>query len=412
MQERDIERIQMSKPESVPAGEAFGSLEEVIDLTHEVLEAKGWDARECSACGSSYYRKTRSEVKTCNSYKCGEGYKFLEIARRRKNIQEDEVLDNLKNIFLESGFTLAEPVNVKDGSGSTVFIGNAGQVFDGQIFKELPVEGVNPALIFQPAIRLQGQGLVGQLDGMTTSFINVATEQLNVSPEAHIKTFDRWLDFLSGLGIYAGHLTLKPKLEVACWGRIEGVTTHTLKLNYLGLELGVSNYAQIPQTTREPISQSDITFGLERAMWAVNKNSRFYEVVGPLENALRNEDEYMDAYRTTTLMAASGVRPSVDEQGSKMRVLMQKYPISEHDFNPDLVSFYYNWWAKYANFSVSREHATAVLRDELMRMDNVQKTQMLQNGGKLGVRIDTGTRDLRQFLNSDQIDILRRRRDK
>ncbi|MFZ5932620.1 MAG: hypothetical protein ACOYT7_00830 [Patescibacteria group bacterium] len=323
----------------------------------------------------------------------------------------EDVLNNLGRVFPDQSFSHQEAINVKGGGASSIFIGNGGQVFDTQIFKEEAVDTA-PLLIIQPAIRLQGRVLVGELDGFTTSFVNIATEQLEATVNQHTVIVDRWMDFLSKNGLYLADFTLKPKLEQASWGNVSGVKIYTLKFNYKGLELGVANFAQIPQKTRPTLTQSDITFGLERIIWAINKNSRYYEIIGPVLNALRGEDIVMDAYRTSTLITASGVHPGVDEQGSKLRGLIQRYSTLEQDFNPDIVRYYYNWWSKFARFPLEINETVHLLRSESERMRNIQITQILQENGVSGLPPASKTHPTEKLisgLSSDEIDILRRK---
>lgn len=390
--------------------EICNPLQRVIEITHERLVVNGWKLCTCSSCQQPYYCKAKAPIEFCGSFKCAKGYVFLEKPRRRSNVGLDDICSSLKSVFTEHGFHHHEPVDISNCIGSTIYIGNAGQIFDRQIFREEPVS-CTPALVLQPSIRLQRHGRIGKPDGFTTSFVNISSEQLDVDPFRHIQTVDLWMDFLSKIGLYMGDFTLKPEIEEASWGSRSGIKTHTLRFNYGGLEIGVCNYTIIPQNTRLAITQSDISFGLERVAWAINKNTRFYEIIGPLNNALRGEDERMDAYRTTTLMASSGVRPGTNEQGSKLRSLARIYGSFEMDFNPELVRYYYNWWSKYIKPSLDLTSTEQILRWETYRTQKIMIREALRNNERLSARLGNEFPRVDKFtsnLSSGEIDILRR----
>jgi len=389
--------------------ESFHGLYEIMERSHERLTTNEWEFCTCPSCQQSFYQKAKTPVGSCNSIECAGRYEFLQQPRRRLNVSVEDITEAINSTFAESGFHTLQPVNIKNSNGSTIFIGNAGQIFDRQIFREESINP-NPSLIYQPAIRLQSQDKVGTTDGFATSFVNVATEQLEANEAQHVEILDKWMDFLSGIGLYLGDFTLKPKLEKTTWGAKDGIETYTLKFNYKGLEIGVSNYTTIPQKTRPEISQSDTAFGLERILWAINKNSRYYEVVGPLTNALRNEDVLMDAYRTTTLMAASGVHPGTDEQGSKLRNIAHKYGTLDHDFKPDIVKYYYKWWSGFTQLPLEANHTAQILRAEADRMCNTQVKRILHDRGLSRSHSDKKTLSTDLFasgLSSNQIDALR-----
>ncbi len=390
--------------------EQFKNLNDVIEAMHDQLLKNSWEFESCPSCEQGYYRKRQSQVNSCSSYDCLGEYEFLQVSgRRNQNIKLVDVKKKFNEVFSENGFRSYSPVSVKETIGNSVFIGNVGQIFDNHIFNDQPVIDSVPVTVLQPAIRLQKKDQIDNIDGFSTSFINVGSEQLLAGVEEHLSTIEKWMDFMSGVGLFMGDFALKPKLERASWGEIGQVEAYTLKFNYKGLELGVGNYTIIPRRDGSSISQSEGTFGLERIMWAINKNSRFYDVIGPFAYAIRKEDMLMDAYRTTTLMVGSGVYPGTDEHGSKLRNLVQKYGGLINEFNPDLVAFYHDWWSRFGSFPNDAISTVEVLRTEFNRQRNVHLQSILKDKGvQIGSRNITKSTDLFVAdLLSREYDILR-----
>lgn len=389
MIERIISQFAPTKS-SENASESFRSLHEVIETIDDRLISRDWTLDSCSSCQQVFYKKKRSQIDLCNSYNCAGGYEFLQApGKRRQSVSLPDVTKRFHDIFTEHGFVTQPPVSIIDRKGNSVFIGNVGQIFDDYIFGKKTDIDHTPAVALQPVIRLQGKDNVGLIDGFTTSFVNMGSEQLGTGPVKHSDVIDIWMNFLSEIGFFMGDFSLKPKLEQTSWGKIDGVQTYTLKFNYRGLEIGVGNYTIIKREAGSLVSQSDLSFGLERVLWALNRNSHFYEKIGPFTNAVRGEDIRMDAYRTTTLMVGSGVYPGIDEQGSKLRMLVERFGGLNIDFNPDLIRFYHNWWSQFTNLANNAGLVIDVLRSESNRQNNVHIQSLLREEGVSAVSKNT-----------------------
>ncbi len=379
-----IERLvsQNSIIETPRVVEDFQGLAQVVETSNDQLTKRGWILDQCTLCGDAYYRKVKGQTESCNSFVCSGGYDFLNsLGKRNQRSRVTDVVSKFTDIFTNNGFQIHSPLNITNAVGNSIFVGNVGQIFDDHIFNSAPVEEHTNKIILQPVIRFQGQDLVGKVEGFTTSFVNIGSEKLMSNVDEHSKTVDLWMEFMSKVGLFMGDLALKPKIGQATWGTIDGIQTYTLRFNYKGLELGVGNYTLIPQGDRPTLSQSDLTFGLERILWAVNKNQHFNEVMGPFSYAMRDEDIKMDSYRTTTLMAGSGVKPGTDEKGSKLRSLVQRFGGVNEEFNPDLVKFYFDWWSQFTNLPNDIGVTTEILRAEVGRQRNVQMRSVLIDSG-------------------------------
>lgn len=391
--------------------ETFKNLGEVISISHEMLTRNGWNFASCENCNNAYYAKEETTASNCSSNSCTGEYEFLNLSRKRKSMELLALSGGFSDFFSQNGYSEVKPIHIVNRVGNTLFTGNAGQFFDREIFRETAYDST-PVFIKQPVIRMQGEDIVGKVDGFTTSFVNVATEQLDASPEQHTHNLDLWMEFLSKSGLYMGDFTLKPKLERTNWGELNDIDTYTLKFNYKGLELGVANYAIIPQRSRPPIAQSDLTFGLERVLWAINKNSSYFDLIGPFTYSLRGEHVKMDSYRTTTLMAASDVRPSNQDRGSKFRLFANKISSLDDEFNPDLVKYYYDWWKQFTDFPNSLATTTTILRREINRNRNLRIQRTMGKNSitpnlNTSVDIDTDEFVRKSFRNSRDLDKIR-----
>lgn len=213
------------------------SAQEHSNILVRTLKERKWQTRECQSCGETYLTKAGNT--TCGSYKCENGYNFLTLGERRQFSDLETSNRTITDYFQKLGYTPTNPIDVVRKSERTLFASAAGQIFDDAIYK-----GRNPyykkVILSQPVIRLQGEDLIGKVDGYSTSFVNVGTEQWNPNPKEHADAVDSWLSLLSELGIFAGNLSLKVKDDLNLWGD-HAVQTRSLRFNYGGLELGIAN---------------------------------------------------------------------------------------------------------------------------------------------------------------------------
>lgn len=358
------------------------------------LKNKNWINHNCPHCSNEYYAKEHSSTTGCGSYKCT-GYEFLNRPLRRSFFDAHEVGEKLKRNFNSLAYRAVEPIPVVNKVGSTLFTGTSAQYYDTAIFQEEQID-MFPIVIAQPVIRLQGRDLVGKIDGFTTAFVNISTEQPNVAMAKHLKHFDYWLEQLSSLGLFMGDVSLKIATDKPEWGKYQPDAV-TVKINYLGLELGVANYfTNIPQQTRKPLTLSDMSFGLERITWALNKTPSYYDIVGPINYSAKGRYKLMDNYRTMALMAASGVTPSNKDRGSKFRMLAKSSATPTESISLDLVDYYYDWWRQFANFPLQKSDAVDIIVHEVNRNINIEIRKRI--GGSenipLGITPDAYTRHL------------------
>ena len=377
------------------------------------LVNKNWITHTCPHCSNEYFAKEHSSTAGCGSYKCN-GYEFLNRPLRRAFFDIYEIGEKLKTNFNSLAYREVAPIPVVNKIGSTLFTGTSAQYYDTAIFEEEQIDA-SPIVIAQPVIRLQGKDLVGKIDGFTTAFINIATEQPNVAMTKHLQHFDHWLEQLSLLGLFMGDVSLKISTDNPEWGKYQPDAV-TVKINYLGLELGVANYfTNIPQQTREALTLSDLSFGLERIAWALNKTPSYYDIIGPINYSAKGRHKLMDDYRTMTLMAASGVTPSNKDRGSKFRMLTKSSATPTESINLYLVDYYYNWWRQFANLPLQKSDAVDIIVREVNRNINIETRKRIGGSERIPleitpdayarhlIRMGKNVNDIREIFKGDNI---------
>lgn len=330
----------------------------------------GWEERNCSHCDSKYFTKPRNETTTCGRADCSH-LDFLDRPKRKRFLTTSDFSNQFDTFFSAQGYVKTEPVDIVNSTGSTLFAGTAGQIFDRVIFNEEPID-TKPRFVAQPVIRLQGRPFVGEKPGFSTSFVNIAIEQLNPTITDHLKHMDDWLNFTSKMGLFMGEMTVRVVKDNPEWGD-HNLDAITVKTYYGGLEIGVMNwFVGIPQNSRESLRMSDISFGLERMVWVANKSHSYYDAIGPLEYSIKDDQKLMDAYRTAVLMTLAGVEPDIRDRSSKLRALIKDISTPTKEVDRDLIVFYTNWWKKFASFDVPVEAVTQVIIKERNRNVNVE----------------------------------------
>lgn len=329
----------------------------------------GWEERNCSHCDSKFLVKPRNEVTTCGRADCS-NLDFLDRPKRKRFLSTTDFISQFEKFFSGLNYEKTEPVSIVNKTGSTLFAGTAGQIFDRVIFKEEKID-VKPKFVAQPVIRLQGRPFVGEKPGFSTSFVNVALEQLNSTIEEHVKHLDDWLNFTSQTGLFMGEMTVRIVEDSPDWGN-HNLDALTVKIYYGGLEIGVANwFVGIPQNSREPLRMSDISFGLERMVWVANKSKSYYDAIGPLNYSIKDDQRLMDSYRTAVLMSLAGVEPDIKDRSSKLRALIKEISDPGKEIDRDLIIFYANWWKKFASFEVPVEGVLQVIIRERNRNINL-----------------------------------------
>jgi hypothetical protein len=338
---------------------------EALDAIKEHL-AERWQQACCHSCEGAFYKKPSNQSEICGTLDCTGSYEFIEAKPARKAYMDAFAVHEAFDAFFDDvGYVRQAPVPLAGHAQHTIFTGTAGQVFDEAIFKERPFD-TQPRFVVQPVVRMQKK----TQDGFMKSFVNVSLEQLGATSKDHLSNFENYLDFISRVGIYGGDLTLKVYEDECNWGNgdfnsaVIGVYNH-------GLEIGVLNYfTGIPQSSRSPLTMSDVSFGLERITWALNRNPRFIDVAGPTMDIVRQTPhDVLDAHRTLTLMLQSGIQPERNTpEGSKLKSLFLSSIPPLEPIRHDLIQYYDQWWRKFNARTVSLQEVISVWERQVARM--------------------------------------------
>ena len=348
----------------------------IVAVRDDFFARRSWQRKQCPLCLEEYY--TKRDLPHCGSYRCAGGYPLLNIPAPKVYLELGACAENFREFFTTRGYRLHPPVAIVRSDERTLFASTAGQVFDDLIYGQSPQRDPQQCAVMQPVIRLQGIGLVASLDGISTSFVHTATECWNATTEKHFNSLDQWLDFFSGLGLHVGGLCLKLKCADNDWaGRT--VTSEMLKINYDGLEVGVANlFFNITHQSGDIATLSDIGVGLERLVWAVNKSPAYFDGIGPLSSVTIHKRVALDAIRTATLMAGSGVVPDHKNQGSKLRAMIGLIMEEAQHLNLyELVRYYHRQWTSFVDLPVSREQTYSAIWKEINRGLNLETNRVL-----------------------------------
>ena len=348
----------------------------IVVARDSFFASRNWQRKQCPFCLEEYY--TKRDLPHCGSYRCAGSYQLLHIPAPKAYLELGACANTLRSFFTGRGHNLHQPIAVVRNDERTLFASTAGQIYDDLIYGQTRQDATQRCVVLQPVIRLQGIGSVASLDGISTSFVHAATECWNATAEEHFNLFDQWLDFFSSLGLHVGGLCLKIKRADNDWsGR--AVTSEMLKINYGGLEVGVANFFfNIPQLSETVATLSDIGVGLERLVWAINKSPAYFDGIGPLSSVIIHKRVVLDAVRTATLMAGSGVVPGHKNQGSKLRAMIGLIVEEAQHLNLyELVRYYHRQWASFIDLPTTREQTYLVLWREINRGLNLETNRIL-----------------------------------
>lgn len=286
-----------------------------------------------------------------------------------------EINNKVRHFFESKGFMAEPPKNVINAEGKTDLIIAGVQVFDGVIHRNLPLRD-DRMYIAQPSIRMQFQSQVGNSEGTSTSFVNICTERMGIEFEDHLSIVDSWCDILPQLGLHADDITIVMRTSENDWGT-GAFTSLELFFLYGGLELGDAAYMTIPQSSRQAIHISDIGFGLERIVWAINKTQSYFDPLAPI--TVPGPKEMHDSCRTIALLALCGVQASKKGPGLQLRrfakVLVEKYI---HQQLYQCLGFYFDYWSEFIPPAINKLEALEAIRLEIDRFTNLAICERLK----------------------------------
>jgi hypothetical protein len=342
------------------------------------MSKKGWQTHQCSKCGRTFFAKptTKMDTSICGWHKCNTGdYTFLSLSKSKRLSKPAQISEKMSAYFQTVGFNSATSRNIANVDGQTDLVIAGVQMFDDVIHHNAQIE-TNPMFVAQPCVRMQYQPYVESQEGTSTSFVNVCTEQMGVGFEEHLVAVDYWCTSLSKLGLHMNDFVIVMRTSEKDWGTGK-FSAIELFFVYGGLELGDAAYLSIPQTARPAIPISDIGFGLERIVWAVNKTQSYFDILLPLSEA--GTKEMFDSCRTLALLVLCGVQASNKGPGLQFRrfakVLSEKY----YSYNLfEIVANYIDYWAQFIKPSIKMEDALKLARLEIDRFTNLRICELLK----------------------------------
>jgi len=274
----------------------------------------------------------------------------------------------LKEFFLSVGFTDVAPLNIADSKGETDLVVAGVQIIDDVIHNNRPAR-TESLFIAQPCVRMQFQPHIKTNDGFSTSFVNVCTEKMNGNFEEHLLAIDSWLTVLSQLGMHMNDIVIVVDAADNNWGTGK-FAMFQMFVVYGMLELGDAGYAVIPTKSNDLIPISDIGFGLERLVWAINKTDTYFDLLAPC--ATKASREKLDVCRTLALLAICGVRPLNKGPGLQFRRLAKI--LSDNYYSTSLFSileYYLEYWSHFFESPIVLTASTRIIRLEIERFVNL-----------------------------------------
>ncbi|MCF7820222.1 MAG: hypothetical protein K9M44_01990 [Candidatus Pacebacteria bacterium] len=329
--------------------------------------------------------------------------KFKLLFDKRNDYEEGFVkLENpnyFKNFFKEKKYNIIKPQSIIKKNSTTLFTSAGVQILDDYIFDEKEITK-DKMYVAQPVIRTQFIDSIK--DGVSTSFINISTEKMNPTTEDHFSSIKDWLNILDSLGINRNNLDIFIKKGEPNWGG-KVFKNNIFMFFYKGLEIGDAIYAyDIPQSTRESTSFSDIGFGLERLRWSLSHKNYFDY----------NEDngaslKTLDYCKTLALLSGSGVRPSNKSHGYRFRQfskrLQQEFP-GRIDSTKKIINHYYNFWTKWTSLDNGQEDSLQLIEKENERNFNRLLLDVLSESySDVGIDINMSTVQLLESLKGTSV---------
>lgn len=342
------------------------------------MAEKEWSAYTCESCGKTFFLKSSiSPSKSiCTRGKCfSKESSFMEFPKRKKVFSPVDVIAIIEKHFTSLGFNSVPSRNISNSDGHTDLIIAGVQMFDDIIHQNKEVRE-EKMFVAQPSVRMQFQEHVQSQEGISTSFVNVCTEKMGGGFDNHLEAVDHWCGVLSKLGLHMNDLVIIMRTSEKDWGTGPFVAIE-LFFVYGGLELGDAAYLLIPQASRGPLPISDIGFGLERIVWAMNKTESYFDVITPW--TFDGQREMFDSCRTLALLAISGVKASNKGPGLQFRRFAKT--LSEKYYGEDIfqiVLHYFDYWERFTKPSVSKVEALYAIRLEVERFVNLKIAETMK----------------------------------
>jgi len=305
----------------------------------EFLEDRLWGKRDFN--GRTFYLKKESNYPPFN---------FLDKPSKKNLPSFQKIIQEINSFFLDNNYDSKVENNIcLDQKIKDTFIIGAGIQYFREYFwndKNL-IKG--KYFIPQPVIRMKSLNNIGE--GITSSFVNISTVDLETSFEKHLYHLENWFNLISKLGLYVGDFNLEviPKKRYAKnkkgnWNKTDGFS---LSINYFNLNVGDAGFIKIP-TKRQELCVSDIGFGLERLLWSLYKTPSYFDIIGPKSETKYLRFKLVDSIRSATLLVMSNLsKENIDSynQFKKFIKIGSQYYGSFDTMK--LIQHYYIFWSNF-----------------------------------------------------------------
>jgi len=309
----------------------------------------------------------------------------------------------LSSVFTKGGFSPAEPKNIVNTGGTTMFTSAGIQVLEDVFHHSQPLPK-NSLYVAQPVFRTQYMSTPGE--GYCSSFINIATLSAGQTAEQHISHIEFWFNFLLTNGFKENGFQFISEQSAEKWGD-KKIIIDILRINYKGLPIGDANFiASFPQLDRDPFTVSDIGFGLERIRWIMAGGS-FWKGIYSSDTA-DVDIPTLDAYNTIALLTGCGVTPSHNEAGYRLRKLSKQVVAAQggnYSNLERLAEGQHERWSKWTALSHGKEEVWSVMEEEHRRNLHSLLIQNLRNMGyrDVGIELSLPTRKFVSLLHGTSV---------
>ncbi len=328
-----------------------------------LMVSRGWVANQCSSCSRAFYSKN-SEKSECGWRKCPTfNSERSAVVLNKKQIKLNVLLSKIRASFVEMGYKNHDPIEMTAGM-NTDLVSAGVQIFSDSILSGNPMDKSGfKYFVAQPCVRLGS--LRSQEDlipsDMSSSFVNICTESLDIDVSKHLQSVDDWIFILSSIGLHARNIKLIVRDRIEDWGTGEFLV-HQIFFVYDSVEIGDANFTfSLPNS--EYLSMSDIGFGLERVCWVVNGLSDYHDVFCDLGSSL--DSHLQDTCRTIALLLSSKINPSGRGPGGRLRWLIKRAMLKGNTDNlVRSVYFYLNFWKEFGGNDLDYDSMIRILVPE------------------------------------------------
>lgn len=306
---------------------------------------------------------------------------------------------SIQDFFKDKGFEISEPLGITE-SRTTLFVCAGVQILESIWERNFPPPENIILFVAQPVLRSQFMGYAGE--GVSTSFVNLATVAMGINETRYGEMLRSWLSFLklSGIDLSEVRFVLEEKEDK--WGD-KRFSAKTIRFRYRDISLGDANYIKAFPAKFGEISLVDIGFGLERIRW-IGSGTHYWSFLKDFNEVNFN---VLDLWNTLALLAGSGITPSNNERGYRFR-RASKLLCERIGYRRDSEKFLlsaYNRWKDWANLQMEVDRVRQVVRKELDRNANsILKSKLVEAGfHDVGIDINLPPEEFLKLLRGTSV---------